>query len=256
MTAAGRQAPAVERAFRIIEHLTEVGAANPSELARSLSVPRTGALRVLRTLRGLGYVWVDEETGRYGLTRRLFAVGSRVEGLDLVRLARPHLARLRDDSGETAELAVLDNEKVLIVDAADSPASIRLHARPGRRFPPYRLATGRVLLSGLSAPSIRDLYRRGMLESKGYEIRGGLRGLLRLLSRIRRDGYASDERHAREDVERIAAPVRGPDHDIVAAVGIAGPAFRLSVTDMAIEMVKACATEISKDFGGPGRGNE
>ncbi|MBN1676339.1 MAG: IclR family transcriptional regulator [Kiritimatiellae bacterium] len=241
--------PGVARAFAILEHLARAGAANPSEAARALKLPRTGVLRILTTLADLGYARYVSESGQYDLTAKLLSLGAQAGPVDLVQAARPHLTRLRDESGETAELAVIDGDELLFVETLDSPQSIRLHARPGRRFPLHRMATGRVLLAGLESGTVRRLYESGKVEHAPWKVEGGLKGLSAMLARIAEQGYALDGRYAREDVERIAAPVRDAGGAVVAAVAIAGPAFRLEVTPARIGLVRSVAAAISRELG-------
>ncbi len=241
--------PAVQRSFSILEHLAKVREANPSEAARTLNLPRTAVLRILTTLTEMGYVSLNEESGRYALAPKLFSLGLQAELPDVVNMARQRLSELRDQTGETVELAVIEDGRMLVLDCLDSPRSIRLHARPGRRFPLYRMATGRVLMAGMPEETLHQIFKDGSLEESPYKIEGGWKGLKALAERVSRQGYALDERFAREDVERISAPIRNRDGTLAAALGIAGPAFRLKPTRALISSVQAFARKISEDAG-------
>jgi len=241
--------PAAERTMRILERLARGGAATPSEVGRDLELPRVSVSRVLKTLTTLGYAWCDDETNRYALTAKLFSLASDIGSLQSARVARSHLARLRDETGETVEFAVCDGDELLMVDVLDGPASIRLFAQPGTRFPLYLLATGLALLAGEEATEIRTVFRRLPAKQRRRVPGGGLKGLLAELAGIRAQGYSLDRRRVREDVERVAAPVFGPDGRVVAAVGIAGPAYRLVPTPEVIGHVQSAAQAISADLG-------
>ncbi|MFH1377277.1 MAG: IclR family transcriptional regulator [Planctomycetota bacterium] len=241
--------PAVERTVAVIRYLSDIISGTPADIAKTLRAPRVGVMRILKTLQHLGIVTKDDDTGKYALTRLLFSLSARAPGLDIRRVARPCLESLRDASGETAELAIRDGDEMLLADAMDSPSSVRLFARPGSMESLYRMATGKVLLAALTDDRIRHLHKNKLLIAKPKYQPSSFNQLMDEIRQIREQGYAFDRKDAPDEVQRIAAPVRDDTGTVVAAIGIAGPACRLTLTRERIRLVVQSAELLSRSMG-------
>ncbi len=104
-----------------------------SELARRLDLGKSTVHRILTTLADDGFVerTADE---RYRLSIKMYEVGQQVAAsIELRELVHPALERLRNESGETAHVAVLSGTDVVYVDRLESPHMLRLLTRVGRR---------------------------------------------------------------------------------------------------------------------------
>jgi len=98
-----------------------------SEISRMTGYPKSKVHRVLLTLARRSYVRKDSTTRRYQLTLRFLEIGSvAVNQLEIKEVARTYLEKLRDLSGETTHLAVMDEEGVFYVDKIESARSIRM----------------------------------------------------------------------------------------------------------------------------------
>ena len=97
-----------------------------SELARMLALTRSTAHRYVATLATLGYLHQDEATRKYRLGPRVLDLGFAVLGsLELREIAAPHLRRLAETTGHTANLAVRDDTDAILIDrVAAGPAAI------------------------------------------------------------------------------------------------------------------------------------
>jgi DNA-binding IclR family transcriptional regulator len=77
-----------------------------SELGRAVEMDKVIVHRLLRALAEGGLLVQDGETRRYRLGPGLIAlVHGNLGSMDLPSLARPHLERLRDETGETILLS-------------------------------------------------------------------------------------------------------------------------------------------------------
>lgn len=224
-----------------------------SGIAAAIGVTRSAAFRVVHTLTELGFLLHDPERGDYALGPGLLRLGHGVlPARDVLPVAMPVLEALRDATGWSAHLGVLDGPDVVYL--------LRLPARRGRpglvhvgsRLPAHAAAMGRVLLAGLDEAALAALVARA----------GGRRGW---------PGFATVARRARTDRTRghvlhlgefeagmasIAAPLRDAAGAVVAAINIATPlaeaeeAGRRAVRDALLE----AATAISRRLGWPARG--
>ncbi len=107
------------------------------ELAPAAGLPRATAHRLAVALEAHGFVDRDNE-GR-------FVLGPRVVGSDLVTVAAPIVAALRDRTGESAQLYVRRGDERVCVLAAESPHSLRTIVAVGSVLPLTRGSAGRIL---------------------------------------------------------------------------------------------------------------
>jgi DNA-binding IclR family transcriptional regulator len=141
-------------------------------------------------------------------------------GSVLVPLATPVLTRLAGRLGEAAHLSVLDGPEVVTVLSVPATAV-------APRVPASCTASGRVLLFGADAALLRRLFPGEELPPQG---RGGPRNVAELQRRIaaaRILGCAVVDQELQRGLVGIAAPVRDGAGQIVAAVNVSGPKFRL-----------------------------
>src|SRR3954447_17954153 len=121
-----------------------------SELARRLGLGKSGVHRLLTTLVAEGLVERDPHTGGYRLGIVMFELGEAVKvHLDLHAAAGPVLAHLREQTGESSQVGVLDGVEVVYVDRLESAHSLRLFTETGRRVPAHCTSSGKVLLAHL-----------------------------------------------------------------------------------------------------------
>ena len=118
--------------------------------------------RILTALAGFGLV-VPGYDGTYGLGRRLLGLASRVgwvEGLQLA--ARPVLTRLRDESGETANLVLDDSGQALYLDQVESRFDLRCRGWVGRHAPLEGTSVGAAFADSSQAHVVADAVDAGV----------------------------------------------------------------------------------------------
>lgn len=218
----------VERSLDILEALggTDRGM-GITEIGRAVDLPYATIHRLVATLAGRGYVRQDPETRKYVLGSRLVALGS-VAGHTLSGLARPFLRQVVEMTGETANLAVLEDGYVVYVAQAASTKMVRMFTEVGNRVLPHRTAVGKVLLARLPrAEAIRILQRNGLPSATARSITD-LDRLVTELEATERRGYGLDIEEQEEGVCCIAVPVAGVRTGLVAALSVSGPSSRIS----------------------------
>lgn len=197
-----------------------------TELARTLGMPKSGVHRLLRMLCELG--WVREAAnGRYECTLRIWEVGMRVvDRHDLRAMAAPHMRALAEATRETVHLSILQGAEVLYLDKIDSPQPVRAYTRVGGRAPAACVATGKALLAW-STPS-QIVQAGAALQPYTPKTLADTEQLNAELQRVRTQGYAINRGEWRATVCGLAAPVLDGRGNAIAALGISGPAERLT----------------------------
>ena len=230
------------------------GRGGVTELARRLGLHKSTASRLLATLQKRGLVEQDEETGKYRLGLVVIRLAERAERtLDLRGISMPELERLARLTHETTGLGVLDGDSLLTVAQADGPNLIAVGDWTGRATPLHCVASGKVLLAALAEREVLRIVRRGLVSHTERTITE-LEPLLEELARIRRRGYATAIGEYELGLNAVSAPVHDARGNVVAAVDIWGPAFRLTprrIPELAVQAREAAAA-ISVRLGGPG----
>lgn len=235
----------VLQAFRYEEPVLGV-----SELARRLGIAKSSVHRILSTLLAEGFV-VKTPDDRYRLGLRVHELGQvAVHSLRLREVAHHHLEHLRNESGETVHLAVLDGFEVVYVDRFESKNTLRLFSRIGLRMDAHATSSGKCLLAFGPPEATEAVLAAGLARKTGRTI-GSKAALLGALEQVRRDGYATSIDEGGEGVSSVGAPVFGHDGSCIAAVSIAGPSLRMKneLLGRYARMARRCALEVSTAMG-------
>lgn len=215
----------LRRAFELLELLADTGGeASLSELATGSGLPMPTIHRLIRTLVALGYVRQNTNR-RYALGARLIRLGENAT-MQFGTWARPLLAELVDEVGETANLAVLERDEVVYVSQVPSKHSMRMFTEVGRRVLPHGTGVGKAILSGLPPDEVRTLLMRTGMPAYTEHTYTDPEALLRHLAKVAKQGYAVDESEQELGVRCIAVPLTNTPAP--AAVSVSGPEGRLT----------------------------
>ena len=233
---------------RALDVLEVLGTAEPdglaaAELARRLGINRVTAHRILQSFCARGYVRQEGSGKPYRLGLRLLELGEEiVANLDVASVARPFLQELVDRTKETAHLAVLNNAEAVYVAKVESRHAMRLVSHIGSRVPLYCSALGKALLATCSDTDLDRLVSQQSFDPRTPRTISDPVGLLRDVSRIRRQGFAVDMAENERGVHCVGAAVLGRRGEGIAAVSVSGPAERItrkSIDDYAVLVMDA-----------------
>lgn len=197
-----------------------------AELSRELDMTKSNVHRLLSTLVSQSFAQRNAANGTYEASIKLWELGSHVAGrLDVRKIAAPHLAELKNRTGETAHLSILDGYNMVYIDRVETDQYVRTYGRIGARAPAHCTGTGKVMLAHAApeivAAALKDLERftpRTITSVAAMKTE---------LNRVREQGYAVTKEEWRSGVWSIAAPIFGPTGAVVAGIGISGPADRI-----------------------------
>jgi IclR family KDG regulon transcriptional repressor len=220
----------VSHALDILESFTkteeELGV---TELSKRLGLHKNNVFRLLATLEHRGYIEQNKTTEYYRLGPKTLQIGSIfIEQRECRRQARPILENLAAVSGETAVVAVLRADKVIYMDSVETGRTVRAVSRIGALLPAHCTAVGKSQLAALSSAEIERLYPEmnlPPLTERSIKTRDAL--LMQLKGIVER-GYALEDEECDLEVKGIAAPARDFSGNVIAAIGIVAPAFRLT----------------------------
>lgn len=221
-----------------------------SELAERSGLPLPSIHRLVRTLVDRGYMR-QLPNRRYALGARLIPLG-RVAGTMLGSWARPVLTALVDALGESANLAVLDDDAVMYIGQVSSRHSVRMFTEVGRRVYAHCSGVGKALLSQLPTDAVRELLARTGMPSQTPNTITDPDELIAELAQIRRHGYALDEGEQEVGVRCVAVPVLGALTPL--AISVSGPAPRMTeeLVAGAVPLLNRAAQRLSAEILLPG----
>jgi IclR family transcriptional regulator, acetate operon repressor len=244
----------VDRALSIIEALAEDDEGyRLTDLAIRTGLSSSTVHRLLTTLEKRRFVQFDRDESTWHIGAQSFAVGSTfVRRRNFVAQALPYLRKLRDQTRETANLAVVDDGAMVVLTRVESREIMRSVTKIGGRVPMVASGLGKALLATYSEQDVFAIIQRdGMprLTSKSI-VRAG--ELCKSLHDIRRQGYSIDDEEALIGMRCVSAVVYDDRSEPLAAISVSGKASRVPTDRLPIlgKLVQEVAAEMTAVLGG------
>jgi DNA-binding IclR family transcriptional regulator len=241
------------RAFAILEevarHREGIGLADLSKL---VGLHNSTTFHLAKTMVSLGYIRQEKDSKRYRVGRPLFALAaSALDEIEMVNVATPILEELSRETGESGHFAVRMGDAVVVIARTSGPGAFQLTDRVGVVRPAHCTALGKIILASLRPDQLKRFLQRTELEPSTKKSITGIPVLLREIAEIRRSGIAYDNGEYNLEVRCVAVPVTNFTGQIIGALGISGPIWRMS--DQAVQsrakIVQAAANRLSVEFG-------
>jgi DNA-binding IclR family transcriptional regulator len=241
------------RAFAILEeiarHREGVGLADLSKL---VGLHNSTTFHLAKTMVSLGYIRREKDSKRYRVGRPLFALAaSALDEIEMVNVATPALEDLSRETGESSHFAVRMGDAVVVIARTSGPGAFHLTDRVGVLRPAHCTALGKVILASLRQDQLERFLARVELKPSTAHTITESPVLLREIAEIRRSGIAYDDGEFNLEVRCVAVPVKDFTGQIIGALGISGPIWRLSnqVMQSRAKTVQAASNRLSAAFG-------
>ena len=254
--AEGKQRGGVQslgRAFAILEevarHRDGIGLA---ELSKLVGLHNSTTFHLARTLASLGYLRQDKETKRYRIGRPLFALAaSALDEIEMVHVATPVLEDLSRETGESGHFGVRMGDAVVVIARTSGPGAFQLTERVGVVRPVHCTALGKIVLAALRPDQLKRVLERIELKPSTENSITDAAVLLKEIEDIRRTGIAFDDGEFNTEVRCVAVPVLDFTGQVIGALGISGPIWRLSNQALQghAKLVRAAANRLSIELG-------
>jgi len=245
----------VVRAIEILDLMMERQApVGVTDVIEALGIPKSTAYELIRTLVERRYIERKSDGRSYFLGPKLFELGMIYSAqIDLLKEAAPVVRDLRDRTGETVQLSILDNDHMLVMLKEESPHPIRIISRVGSRVPINWAAAARLLVSDLDDGVLTDMLSRTMRESPTGLAKMDVAEVIADIRHFRKRGYATELNEANEHAGCVAAPVMDGLGRCVAALSVVAPEHRLEKgkREELVQAVVAAAGELSRRIGAP-----
>jgi IclR family transcriptional regulator, acetate operon repressor len=244
----------VDRALSILETLSEDDEGyRLSDLAVRTGLSASTVHRLLATLESRRFVQFDRAQSKWHVGVRSFTVGaSFARRRNFSAQAIPYLRKLRDLTRETANLAMVDDEFIIVLTRMESREIMRSLTQVGGRVPMVTSGVGKAVLATYSDEDVGAVIRHHGMPRLTEKSIVRPSDLFKELEKIRKQGYALDDEEACMGLRCVAAVVYNDCAEPLAAISVSGMTSRL--TDQRLpeigQVVRDVAAELTAALGG------
>ncbi len=247
-----RAASVVSHALRVLRCFSvDEPTLGVTEIAARVGLHKSTVSRLLATLEQENVVERDPQTRRYRLGIGLISVaGPLLAEMDERRVAYPVLLELTEQTGETSTLMVWSGDQAVCVEQIPSPRQIK-HTTPlGTRYNTALSSSVQLFLAEQPPERARALLLSGIIELPD-PTEAGIEVYLESLRRVAEDGVAVNYGKTSVEEVGVAAPVRDHRDQVVAAVMVAAPRYRVTPeqAEQLAAAAAAAAREVSQRLG-------
>lgn len=243
--------PNLLNAGRVLKLLASEPGLTALQISRALHVPRTTVMRIAASLVREGLL----ETGAqqsYSLGPALIYLGIRATaGVDLTGLSKPLLKQLAVKTGETAHLAMLSDDKSLLLEVCQSPLPIRAGAPAGTLADLHCSATGKIFLAWNFQDTLAAFFARVQPLPRTARTLTTPERMAKETALILKRGYAVDEEEFYDGIRCVAVPVFNSRGHVHIALGLTGVTARLTHKRIpgCVAQLKEAAAKLSVALG-------
>lgn len=231
----------IERAFSILEIVSnESSGVRLTDIIPQVDLPKSTVARILSTLEELGAVERHPDRNGYRIGNRILDLA--MQPSHIVTRIKPYLNNLAIAADESVVLVLPDEQSIYFADQIHSHHRLQVREWTGQRQTSLHAdSAGKVFLA-FWPEERREAYLAYPLSPVTPHTRCRRSQLRQHLAGIRQQGYAWAHEELEEGLSGVSAPIFDRDDQILAAVNITGPTFRLpapnenqELTDMLVE---------------------
>lgn len=253
MASQGRSVHSVEKAIVLLDCLWQAGGdLTLSELVQKTGWAKSTVHGLLASMLSSAVVEQNKSDGKYRLGYHLFELGSCVAASwDVIGVVRPHLERIANTVGESAYLARLSGDELILVECVEPHSGFRVSSEPGSRIPLHCSSQGKCILAAMRPDKAQEMLRRKGMHSYTSGTITSWEDLAPQLALTRELGYSVERGEYRLGLQSVGAPVFTSSGECIYAIGVVGiqPVGQIGTDRAAIHAVKEAARVASYDLG-------
>ena len=242
------QVQSLTRALSILEAVAKAERGlTLTDVAQRGQLPPSTAHRLLTTLEKMGYVYQAGDLGLWYVGLQAFTVGSSfLASREWVAQSHPYMRRLMEQSGETANLAILDSTDAVFIDQVQCRETMRTIVKLGSRVPLHASGVGKAIFAALPDEQIDAIVKvKGLPRITEHTITAP-ETMWSALRVIRQRGWSFDDEEHLPGTRCVAAPIYDEHAESLGAISIAGPSSRLA--DTRIKQLGPVVAHIAEDI--------
>lgn len=219
----------VDNVLRLLLMVSRQKQVRVSEVSAELGTAVSTAHRLLAMLAHHGFVVQDPDSKAYKPGHVLLLIGlSAVNNLDVRTLIHPFIEELRDETGETSHIGILQGNEIMYIDCVESPQTLRVTSRVGTLRWAHCTSVGKAWLACESDDFLRGLYPSPRLPALTPDSITSRAALLSELAEVRRRGYAQNRGESEVGVGSVSAAVCDHHGRPVASISVSAPLPRMT----------------------------
>ncbi|OFW57951.1 MAG: hypothetical protein A2133_07640 [Actinobacteria bacterium RBG_16_64_13] len=221
------------------------------QLAEASGLPRTTAHRMARTLEDARYLVLEPDTNRYHLGPAMLAGMYLSAGFaELVKVTRPYLEGLAEETGESVTLAVEVDGVAVGVDKVATSRPFQPSMALGTIIGDLANSSGKIFCAYKSPEERRRILAAAHPQLTQFTITDPEK-LAEELDRVRRDGIAFDIEERTLGICGVSAGVRDQAGALIASISVVLPTGRFGPAERTrhAEAVRSCSARLSAFLG-------
>lgn len=242
----------VDRAANVLRLVSEADGQSLTEIAEAASLPASTVYRLLTTLQSHRMVEFDDQRQLWYVGLETFRMGaSYLRRRKLAERSRALMRVLQVETGETANLAVSDDEGVVFVSQVETHQPIRAFFRPGTRGDYHSSGIGKAILAYMDDTKVQVIAERG-LEKYTDNTLSNVEALKEDLVQIRARGWSIDNEERHLGMRCVAVPIFNEYSEPIGGISVSGPSVRVTPEQDVLfgPIVRDAAQEITDLSGG------
>lgn len=219
-----------------------------SEIAHQLGIHKTTVHRLVTKLCSKGFLEQNPQTKRYHLGLSILCLSGLVTThYEIYRVSLHVLKPLVDCLGETAHVAILEDQHIIYLHKIECRHPVSLMSSIGQRNPALKTGAGKVILAYQPEELIHQVISKckdSLCEKTTDQIRSEL-------EQIKKQGYSISKDEMKKGILSIGAPVRDFTGKVIAGISVVGPVNRIKKrkTSFLVDKIVKAAAEISENLG-------
>lgn len=218
----------VNLAFDILLYIAKRQNIKLKDLEEKFQISSANLEKILETLIIRGYLDYNKRKKIYSLGIKNFELGhSYLFHTEIRKQAKPFLQMIAQEFKENVYLAIRSGFEIVYIDSYEVPRNVVVKSRVGRLLPMYASASGKVHLAFMDKEDLDEFFKEVKLEKFTENTITNKSELLQELQEVRKNGYAIDNEEWEKEVRCISVPVRDYTGNVVAAVTLSAPSYRM-----------------------------
>jgi DNA-binding IclR family transcriptional regulator len=236
----------LEKGLRILELLVMHQRLSVSDVAVQMNINKSASHRFLASLKALGYVDQNSDS-RYHLTSRLFDLAATsLTPSNIKEIARPLLAKLSRETGETINLGHWTGDEVFYLDKIESTEMLSANLAIGTPVPAHCTAMGKAMLAYFPKAKLGQYLESVEFKQLTSNTITERQALINEMLLIRKRGFAIDDQEFALGIRCIAVAVWSSGDYPTYSLSVAGPASRM--TDEKISNIEKMLLELGSSL--------
>jgi len=199
------------------------------DLAKAVSLPRSTVQRIVDALDNEGFVLAASASSGVRLGPALLALAAATR-FHIAEAARETLEALAKECGETVDLSLVDQDKMVFIDQVAGTHRLTALSAVGVSFPLHSSANGKAVLAAMADEDIAKLRRRLRLAAITPKTITTWDRLEREIETVRKQGFAFDREENSVGISAVSVAIRSPSGEL-AAISIPAPTQRFDATE-------------------------